>query len=519
MHRVVSLFAVLTRSSRTGATSQAVDYSCQRREQLQLCAVTLALPGGSQSVLSDRTGSERAGSCSQASAAKFRLTALAFIWSKRRDMNLDPFIAFYAAPLVAIMSVYLVARKREEVRSLSAREESISAGLNEPTSLHPIIDATLCVGCKACLNACPEGDILGLIRGKAELVEPSNCIGHGACKTACPRGAISLVFGTEKRGVDLPVVGPDFETNVPGIFIAGELGGMGLIRNAVEQGRQAMQSIVERGKANRPGMLDVVIVGSGPAGISASLGAMEKQLQFVTLEQDTLGGTVAHFPRGKIVMTAPAMLPFVGQMKFSEVSKEKLLTFWHKIVRDTGLKINDQERVEAITAIDGGFTVKTTRAIYQTKSVLLAIGRRGTPRRLGAPGEELPKVVYRMIDPEQYRGQHVLVVGGGDSALEAASSIADVPGTTVTLSYRSEAFARAKTKNRKRIEDAELEGRLNVLLSSTVNMIHMDRVELKHRNAPVVIRNDAIIVCAGGILPTDFLKGMGITIETKHGTA
>ncbi|NOT71530.1 MAG: NAD(P)-binding domain-containing protein [Hyphomicrobium sp.] len=434
-------------------------------------------------------------------------------------MSLDPVIAFYAAPLVAIWSVYLIKRRRTEFRSLNAREEAIAAGLSEPTSLHPVIDSALCVGCKACLNACPEGDILGLIRGKAELVEPSNCIGHGACKTACPRGAISLVFGSEKRGVDLPVVGPDFATNVPGIYIAGELGGMGLIRNAVEQGRQAMQSIVAQGKAKRPGMLDVVIVGSGPAGIAASLGAMEKRLQFVTLEQDAFGGTVAHFPRGKIVMTAPAELPIVGQMKFKEVSKEKLLAFWHKVMRDTGLKINDQERVESVTAIDGGYAIKTTRAQYQTQSVLLAIGRRGTPRRLGAPGEELPKVVYRMVDPEQYRGQHVLVVGGGDSALEAASSLADEPGTTVTLSYRSDAFARAKTKNRKRVEDAELEGRINVLLSSTVSAIHPDHVELKHRNAPVVLRNDAIIVCAGGILPTDFLKSMGITIETKHGTA
>jgi thioredoxin reductase (NADPH) len=434
-------------------------------------------------------------------------------------MKIDLILAFYAAPLVAIWSVYLLTRHRAEARSLNLREEAIAAGLSEPASLHPIIDPTLCVGCKACLNACPEGDILGLINGKAELVEPSNCIGHGACKTACPRGAISLVFGSATRGVDIPVVAPDFQTNVPGIYIAGELGGMGLIRNAVEQGRQAIEAIAARRAGGHSGILDVVIVGSGPAGISASLGAIEHQLKFVTLEQDTLGGTVAHFPRGKVVMTAPATLPIVGQMNFKEVSKEKLLGFWQKVVRETGLLINEQERVEAVKQIAGGFEVKTTRTSYRTRTVLLTIGRRGTPRRLGVPGEELPNVVYRLIDPEQYRGQHVLVVGGGDSALEAAASLADQPKTTVTLSYRNDAFGRAKTKNRKRVEDGEMNGDLDILLSSQVRRIFPGKVEIVHRSKPVVIRNDTVIVCAGGILPTDFLKSMGIATETKYGTA
>ncbi len=434
-------------------------------------------------------------------------------------MMLDPILAFYGAPLVAIWSVYMITRKRAEARSLSAREEAHAAGLSEPASLHPVIDPTLCVGCKACLNACPEGDILGLINGKAELVEPSNCIGHGACKTACPRGAISLVFGTETRGIDLPFVGPDFATNVPGIYIAGELGGMGLIRNAVEQGRQAIELIAMLGKSGRVGLLDVVIVGSGPAGIAASLGAMQRKLKFVTLEQDTLGGTVAHFPRGKVVMTAPALLPIVGEMKFKEVSKEKLLGFWQKVVRDTGLRINEQERVETVTPIEGGFAVKTTKSVHHTRTVLLAIGRRGTPRHLGVPGEDLAKVVYRLVDPAQYRGKHVLVVGGGDSALEAAASLAEEHGTRVMLSYRSDAFGRAKTKNRKRVEDAEASGQLEVLLSSNVKRILTDRVEILHKKKPIAVRNDAVIVCAGGILPTDFLKSAGIKIETKYGTA
>ncbi len=265
-----------------------------------------------------------------------------------------------------------------------------------------------------------------------------------------------MVFGTETRGVDIPFVTPKFETNVAGIFIAGELGGMGLIKNAVEQGRQAIGFALTKAKAlpDSIDLYDVFIVGIGPAGISASLGALERKARFRTVDQDTLGGTVAHFPRGKVVMTAPAELPIVGKVKFGEVSKEELLGFWEGVVRDTGLELHMEERVETISGSQGDFTIATTRGTYRAKTILLAIGRRGTPRMLDVPGEEMSKVVYRLIDPEQYRGQHVLVVGGGDSAFEAAASIAEEEDTTVTLSYRSDAFSRARAKNRDRVSAA-----------------------------------------------------------------
>jgi len=435
--------------------------------------------------------------------------------------DLPLWLRFYGMPLLLILSLYLLLRHRHARRSERIHAEALAAGLTEPASLHPSIDPDKCLGCAACVSACPEKSVLGVIQGKARLIEPSHCIGHGACRTACPFDAITLVFGTEKRGVDIPLVKPDFETNVPGIYIAGELGGMGLIRNAIRQGKEAMNAIRQRDDVGQGGddRLDVVIVGAGPAGIAASLAALQYKLRFVTLEQESFGGTVSHYPRGKIVMTAPAELPLVGKMQFRETTKETLMAFWDSVRRQTGLEIQTGERVETVESEAQGHVVVTARHRYPTRTVLLAIGRRGTPRKLGVPGEELPKVVYRLIDPEQYRGQKVLVVGGGDSALEAALAIADEPDTTVSISYRSEAFNRAKPKNREKVEAAVAAQRLTLYMKSNVKQITATTVVLDHDGQQVELPNDAVIVNAGGILPTPFLKQIGIEVETKYGTA
>src|ERR1700736_868930 len=402
----------------------------------------------------------------------------------------------YGVPLLAIVAAYVLRQRRIYARHRRTQQDSIAAGMTEPASLHPIIDDALCLGCGACVKACPEQphhEVLGLIGGKAVLVGPTDCIGHGACKTVCPFDAITLVFGTERRGLDIPVLKPNFESNVPGIYVAGELGGMGLIKNALMQGQQALEAIAKAG-VKRPGALDVLIVGAGPAGLAASLAAKKMGLSYQTVEQDALGGAVFQYPRGKLVMTAPVELPLVGKVQFRNTSKEELLKFWTQACTGNGLKIRYQERVESMENKGGTFHVRTSTQQYTAAAVLLAIGRRGTPRKLGVPGEALPKVVYRLIDPEQYRGRQVIVVGGGDSALEAAASIAELGDTSVMLSYRGEAFQRAKQRNRQRVEEASAKGQLNVMLNSQIREIRSDEVLLKQSGKELKTPNDAVIV-------------------------
>ena len=427
------------------------------------------------------------------------------------------YIYLYAGIVAVFMFLYVRRQRRIHAEHEAELQTIEEAGLVEPASLHPVINLTRCIGSGSCVKACPE-EALGIVKGKAVLKNPAVCIGHGACRLACPVEAISLVFGTEKRGIDIPEVSAEFETNVPGIFIAGELGGMGLIRKATEQGRQAIETI--RKRKGGKGDFDVVIVGCGPAGFSAGLAAIEHKLRYKIVEQEaSLGGAIFHYPRQKMTMTAPMNLALIGKVKFGEVAKEKLLEFWVDAVRKTKLQIGFRERMEGITPSKGGFVVRTDKGEHSARNVLLALGRRGTPRKLDVPGEESAKVAYRLVDPAQYRGKAVLVVGGGDSALEAALALSREPGTTVTLSYRSEAFSRVKQKNRLELEQQQAAGRLQVLLQSKVRQIRAEDVEIEQAGATRRYRNDAVIVCAGGLLPTPLLQQIGVRFDTKYGSA
>lgn len=410
--------------------------------------------------------------------------------------------------------------KLRSVQTISKTAKAKEYGLHEPVSLHPVVDLDICIGSGACIMACPEHDILGINNGQAQTINASRCVGHGACFHACPVEAISLCIGTEKRGVELPHVSQEFETNIPGIFVAGELGGMGLIKNAVEQGKQAVEYYLKKSYPKSKAKYDLIIVGAGPAGISASLTAAKNNLKFLTLEQDSLGGTVFSFPRAKIVMTSPMDLPLWGKVKLVETSKSELLDLWNNVLSKNKISINEQEKVIEIVKQENMFIVKTDQDHYTSNGIILAIGRRGSPRKLGVPGEERENVFYRLLEPELIHNTDVLVVGGGDSAVESAMLLADEKNR-VTLSYRSETFSRLKPKNLERVNDYIKKKKIKPLFNSNVKEIFKNEVCFTFNNKPdeLKLKIDLTYVFAGGILPTSFLEGIGIKITKKFGDA
>ncbi len=418
---------------------------------------------------------------------------------------------------IVLFAYYKTHQTKSKITTLKI-DKAKEFGFYEPVSLHPVINEDICIGSGACITACPEQDILGLIGGRAKLINASHCVGHGACFHACPVEAITLVMGTEKRGVELPHVSQDYETNVKGIYIAGELGGMGLIKNAVEQGTKAMENILKSLPKNREVKYDVIIVGAGPAGIAASLMAAKNNLSFLTLEQDSLGGTVFTFPRAKIVMTSPMELPLYGKIKLKETSKSELLSLWTDVLQKNNISINQNEKVLEIIKYEDYFEVKTNQEEYNCSKVLLSIGRRGSPRKLGVPGENLEKVAYRLLEPELFKDKKILVVGGGDSAIESAMLLAEDKSNQVTLSYRSASFNRIKPKNLKKIEIAHKQNHINIIYESNVVEIKETEVKISLKNGSIIpIQNDLVYIFAGGELPNKFLAKIGIKITTKFG--
>jgi thioredoxin reductase len=425
-------------------------------------------------------------------------------------------IWFFALLLVsAVVVPQVLAFRRRHRHDRERKAEAALLGIDRPLAQFPYVDPALCIGCGACVAACPEGDVLGIVGGTATVINGLRCVGHGRCEEACPVGAIEVGLGDLKSRADMPQVDDWNETDVPGLFLAGEVRGLALVKNAIGQGRRVIERIAARRgalAAAAADVLDVVIVGAGPAGLSAALAAVEQGLSHAVLEQEAdLGGSLLHYPRRKMVLLQPVELPLHGQLRAEEYQKEHLLELMEELVRKHRLQVHFGQKVVGLDREASAlFEVRTPERSWRARAVVLAVGRRGAPRKLGLAGESLGKVMYRLLDAESYRGQKLLVVGGGDSAVEAAVGLAQQPGNEVVLSYRRDKLVRIKKKNEERLAPLLKAGRIQPLFGSEVVDITADSVTLKVGAERRTLANDFVFVFAGGEPPFAFLKACGV---------
>jgi thioredoxin reductase len=421
-----------------------------------------------------------------------------------------------------------VSRKNELARmrrGLEQRERNAAAG-PDAVLRHPVVDLSRCLGCGTCVASCPEGDVLALVHGQALVVNAARCVGHAACERECPVGAITITVANLAERRDVPVVTAALESaSAPGLFLAGEVTAHALVKTAVEQGVAAVGEIARRLQHSGavPGEHELCIVGAGPAGLAAALEATRLGLGFVVLEQESgPGGTVARYPRRKLVLTQPLTLPLHGPLGGgrTEFTKEELVALWLRLAREHALPIHaGVEYLGCERSAHGSFVVATSAGAVLAQHVLLALGRRGSPRKLCVPGEELPKVAYGLLDARSYAHRRALVVGGGDAAAETALALAEQPGNHVVLSYRRDAFFRVRPRNVERLDAAAAEGRLVLALGSEVREITADAVVLEHgregaRHAER-LANDEVFVLAGGTAPLERLERSGVSCDPE----
>jgi len=396
------------------------------------------------------------------------------------------------------------------------KDEAVRLGAHKAIAQHPQIDPFICIGCGACVSACLEGDVLGIVSGKATIINGLKCVGHGKCAEACPVEGIEVGLGDAQNRSDIPILNKNFESSIPGLFIAGELGGLALIKNAVNQGQRVVGHISQsNNKSTQNDVFDVIIIGAGPAGLSAALAAKQHALTYLLIDQQKAGGTILQYPRKKLVMTKPVEIPLYGTLNKPEYSKEELLAIWEEALKRFNINIKSGEKLQEVKQKNHIFEVCSLNKTYLAANVILALGRRGTPRKLNIPGEDKPKVLFKLIDAESYQNEHILVVGGGDSALEAAMGLARQPGNIVTISYRKEKFFRIKKRNEERIADLLKNDKIRIIFNSQLIEIQEKAVFIESTEEQTQIENDFTFIFAGGEPPFALLNKIGVRFGSE----
>jgi thioredoxin reductase len=378
----------------------------------------------------------------------------------------------------------------------------------------PMIDPSTCLGCYACVDACPF-DVLAIEKYVAVVVRPDECCGVLSCEQVCPNGSLRVAEGDVVP--DRPQTDEHLESrDVPGLFLAGDLTGLPLIKNAIHQGARVVDRIASAAPARRKDAVDVVIIGAGPAGLSAALRAKEKGLSAVVLEQASVAASIRSFPRDKIVHDPPLDLPVVGELWLKESTKEELLAQWSRIVRARKLDVREGHRVVDVARSEDGFVVVSehgdTRAELRAARVVLAIGRRGTPRQLDLnvePGAE-DRIAYALADARSFAGKRVVVVGLGDTAMEAAIALARQPDTDVTISYRGAGFARGKKRNISEVEHLAFQNKIRIAFETTPTAVTKEGVTLCGPKGSQRIDADAVLILIGGSPAWELLSRIGI---------
>ncbi len=418
-----------------------------------------------------------------------------------------------AVAVMLVVSTFAGRKKRRGVGQSATDQTRIL--------IHAINDDR-CTGCDACVAVCPT-NVLSLINNKSRVLRFQDCIQCEACMWACPTESLVMFpEGTNPPPVRVPEIDVNYQTVVQGQYLIGEVAGKPLVKNAANLGRAAVEHMLQSGL--RPGEggdkdVDVLIVGSGPGGMSAALSCVQRGLSYVMLEKENIiSSTVSRYPKGKLVMAEPYETANLSLLPIFDSTKEDMVELWRELLSVVKLKVNMHETVQVVQKQpDGSFMTTTTAGQYRSQRVVLATGTRGKPRTLGAPGEHLPKVESLLEDPDEHRGKAVCVVGGGDSALEAALALSEA-GAKVIIAYRGRSFHRAQAKNRQRIDKTAAEGRIKIKMQSEVVEFAEETITLQMSDGTQKrYPNHAAFVLIGADPPIKWLSTLGINyVERPH---